>query len=412
MKTICDNVTFNWVEINEFTPISTNQEFRWIFTIKCEETPLDGNEFVGRFRGPAIYPTHVENLGNGKYSLKSQLNDPGEYSLDLWLRWNSCSSFYYCNDSHNVISNFYVTRDVLVVGRENNTNWRWIKNYEQNEAIPWTYLWKSNNQHLFPLEILRNKWIHLHGDSLSRNNFNAFHTILAKFNLTTNFRTFDSPREKNESRAFCNKYIPEFRCNGVNCNTVYYDTLNFTLSFCWNDLCYPYENLYKHFVGVRNYIIDQHHPIIHNKSEPDWIIMNKGLHCVANNEHMKKYPSYIEQYALSTEAFKMAKIFWRNTGTTHFYCRNNQVSSCNISKNWKCRTPARVNELNRIADGIMQKLEIPIIDFHAMTLARPECSRDNRHFDLGSGVDEMYVSYLLNKILVKKTNVITKYHKF
>merc|ERR1712200_132371 len=90
------------------------------------------------------------------------------------------------------------------------------------------------------------------------------------------------------------------------------------------------------------------------------------------------------------ELERTVDVIWRRTSDTQFEEKH-------LSEAWRCRSPFRMNCLNRLSDDALQefvgmnndKIRMHTADHWTLSLGRADCVGDNRHYKLGNCMETM-----------------------
>mmetsp|Transcript_32503 Transcript_32503/g.103638 ORF Transcript_32503/g.103638 Transcript_32503/m.103638 type:complete len:385 (-) Transcript_32503:595-1749(-) len=128
-------------------------------------------------------------------------------------------------------------------------------------------------------------------------------------------------------------------------------------------------NATKHFASVRQ---------LNGPPRPDVVVVNKGIHVAeyaTTTRILDEYRDNIRQH-LTALGGDGTLVVWRRSLPTHF--RHEKPHPA-----WNCRLWERLDCLNAVADDAIP-LGVQVLDYWDLALARPDCTRDNRHYTHGN----------------------------
>ena len=123
-------------------------------------------------------------------------------------------------------------------------------------------------------------------------------------------------------------------------------------------------------------------------------MINKGLHS-AERVQGERTRAVLEEYARTVaahvDAFSgSARVYWRRTLTTHY----RRVGQPPLAA-WACRSPERLRCLNGVADAVLEtRPNVRVVDDWGLAAARPDCTKDNRHYDRDNCGEAMAALFL------------------
>eukprot|EP01083_Nonionella_stella_P115507 342558_1 len=250
------------------------------------------------------------------------------------------------------------------------------------------------------------RWIHFMGASRTLNYFRKFVQMVMSYN---------EYNEKDYIFALSNKDRQ---------NVYYFEQIDLLITSKDHDVDYDrrssYFNASSYFGDIVEFIrnastIGQYWNLS-LYSIPNIYIANKGLHqaeFMRSTQDLFHYQQEVNAYLyaiiqhfediklqmVNNHYFEQLYVFWRRTTNTQWWENK-------LSRMWKCRTQGRINCLNRLSDGVVNRFKklyykenplnvtVEILDDYSLSLGRQDCTDDNRHYLKGDCQENMVYNML------------------
>jgi len=411
-------------------------------TVSAEGVALQhgGDIIQVALQGPALLRPRIFDLRNGTYLIAFSAVDCGSYTAKVTMRWPSCRAYAFCSveDIRQPIEDI-ATLKFTVKPSVNGDSFekkktmysptglkvhyaagRWAREAQSSRSnssklhplLRGQYTWQPFSENLtsFPVSNLRNKWLYIVGDSLSEH---AFEQLVGDI-LT------ESCSLETVTHRFVNRFDGSFMEEQYKRDAMqlfYCSRLNFTLSFTFFPDSFPvggFKNTRYPLVNELTNSIDAAHNVtfalphcvkmfhkairstegVPKFQFPDAVVFNFGLHYATPLDP----PLYVvllrHMLSVIRQEFPVqTTLIWRSTAYTHFEKKA-------LALKWNCRTPVRTELLNELSSKVVEALGIEVLDYQALTAARPDATPDNRHYSLGN------VRATFNNILLNRLNAL------
>eukprot|EP01084_Bolivina_argentea_P124246 220167_1 len=294
-----------------------------------------------------------------------------------------------------------------------NIRYQWV--IEDNKQKKYHYYNIKNNKHIIidnknimknmvlsNLELIKDKWIHFMGKSRTQYFLKKFAHILAKnYNYNLIYKVIGT-RSLNTMRSFW-----------------YFIDLNLLLTFKGHDHDYnkttKFWNTTNYFLEIIRFICKSDRLIEYkkylNRLIPNIVLINKGIHAarkLINKDSLidykyeiNSYLYYLIQTYLQINSNESLDIYWRRSTITHY---NEYDKYKKLPVAWACQSSFRLNCLNRLSDGIINKyiddyynhsmINIQSLDDYTLSLGRYDCVGDNRHYLKDNCQETMVYNFL------------------